>query len=142
MSGECLSEQDRYDICNNISSNDWNDWIPVVGPSLKGYKKKSTDAETRIKKKFDDTTSELDIYVDQWRTTISNSVYRNSQIAYQMLNVFAGKRGTNILNNDGYVGLVASLTVEPIAERQGYIIVTVVSIIIVIFLMFPKIIEK
>lgn len=142
MSDDCLTDQQKNAICRNISNWDQLDLIPFAGPSLKSIARKETDSSKELGKTMDDAKTKLDKTVTKWRNTITNTVYKNSQLVSEMLDLIAGPNGTEFKTEDSYVGLVSALTVEPVAERQGYIIVTVISIIILFFFIFPKIIDK
>ena len=141
MSDDCLSDRQKEAICRNISRWDQMDLIPFVGPSLKAVYQNDTKSSKELGKKMDTAKKKLDKTVDVWRETITNTVYKNSQIVSEMLDLIAGPEGTDFVSEDSYVGLVSALTVEPVAERQGYIIVTVISMIVLFFFIFPKIID-
>lgn len=141
MPENCLTKEEELAVCNNISNNDLNDWIPFVGPTWKSIVRKDTKSSMRITDELNKAKSNLDVMVSKWRNKITDTVYKNSKITNDMLTVIAGPPGTEFKSTDSYVGLVSALTVEPFAERQGYIIITVISIIISFFFIFSKIIE-
>lgn len=142
MSNDCLSKKEEDTICKNISDWDQYDWIPFVGPTLKSVYQNETKSSKELGEELKNAKEKLDKMVTTWRETITGTVYKNSQLISNMLNLIAGPKGTDVKSTDSYIGLVSALTVEPVAERQGYIIVTVISMIVLFFFIFPKIINR
>lgn len=136
-----IPNDDIVKICNRVSQYNALDIIPFIGPGIKTLVSKDTLTQQKRKKQLDVATTKLDESVMKWREDITNLSYTNSQLIEELLTMIAGPKDSKN-KEDSYVGQLVSLGIEPVKERQGYIIVTVITFMFLFFLMLPKIINE
>ena len=128
------------ETCGNMAARDLLDFIPFVGPAAKGYVNAQTEEAKKRQEALDTKSKQLDEKVSEWRKDITDLSTTNAQLIKELLTLIAGPENEKS-NEDSYVGQVTALAVEPISERQGYVIVSVGSLAIAFFLILPKIIN-
>lgn len=120
-------------ICNHKGRTSILDVIPFVGPAIKQYVPDPVDSTKKRENQLSKKKEDFEDAVRKWRSDVSGSVYKESQAISELFDMIAG--GDDDIS-DSYVGELINYINEPKNEQIGYLIVSVITLALAVFIIF------
>lgn len=133
MSGCPVTDDERRAICNHKGRTSILDVIPFIGPALKQYVPDPTDNSKKRQNELDAKQKALNDDIAGWRQDITKAVYKESEALEELFDLIAGGKDNT---EDSYVGQLVNYVNEPEREQIGYLIVSVITIALSVFIIF------